>query len=137
MLLKNFASESIPTISHIKILKFKIQLKMAAHHSYSPDPLKELSENPLFLQKSMNSHEMIRNKNIVVNMEKRKKLENQNFIKREAEKNFLNDEKYDQQRFEYFFRFRISSLIKVLGFEKYYKNDSIVKGGKKNVIFHH
>lgn len=107
---------------------------MATHHSFSPDPLKELSVNPLSLQKSMNSDEVKRNKNLPMNMEKLKKPENLSFIKREAEKNFLNDEKYDQQRFEFFFRFRISSLIKVLGFEKYYKNDNIVKGGKKIVM---
>jgi hypothetical protein len=100
---------------------------MANRNSYTPDPLKEINIS-ISLQRSLNSNESSNKKNPT-----QKKPENLNFLKRDAEKNFLLDEKFDHNRFEYFFRFRIASLIKILGFQKYYRNENAVKDKKKNV----
>lgn len=41
-------------------------------------------------------------------------------LKRDFEKNTVNDEKFDRERLSYFYRFRMASLLKNLGFQKLY-----------------
>lgn len=50
-----------------------------------------------------------------------------NQMKRDFEKNIINDQTYDKERFTFYFRSRCSSLIKGLGFQKYYLNNPKTK----------
>jgi len=85
------------------------------------------------------------NENGSKNNENNKILASQ--LKRDFEKNMVNDEKLDNERLTYYFRFRFSSLIKGLGFPKYYatkiklnssnkiKNGNIIKKVKIHKFF--
>lgn len=59
-------------------------------------------------------------------------------LKRDFEKNTVNDEKFDRERLSYFYRFRMASLLKNLGFQKLYtkkgKNSPKKAGKIKKVI---
>lgn len=51
-----------------------------------------------------------------------------NQIKRDFEKNLINDESHDFERLSYFYRNRLASLLKTLGFQKYYsKSKTLTK----------
>ena len=73
------------------------------------------------------------NKNLMESNNNNKLLISQ--IKRDFEKNIIHDEGLDRERLEYYFRFRVSSLIKGLGFQKYYaKTKNNAKIAKNQIL---
>lgn len=56
-------------------------------------------------------------------------------LKRDFEKNLINDETFDKERLTFFFRSRYSSLIKGLGFQKYYIINPKAKNQKVLIEF--
>jgi len=88
-----------------------IHADLKKSQSFEENPGK-MPETGLFLNKLPMNLQTAANNKILVNQ-----------LKRDFEKNTVNDEKFDFERLSYFYRFRMASLLKTMGFHNYYTKD--------------
>lgn len=89
---------------------------------------KSTSKEQIFQTNLKKCNSIEKDLNLVENSKKEAVLQNKKILtsqmKRDFEKNIIKEEKYDEQRLTYFFRSRLYSLIKILGFSHFIYNQT-------------